>query len=372
MRGAHGDVARTLSGRFFARVVYRCGGVSHRLAISVAGAAFLSIAASTILLGCPGGDLGNVGTATCLTCHNGTIAPAVPDFASSPHAEEGCEACHGPGYWHVRNAGRGGAFIIRYTGDVPKTVALCSRCHAEQVEGYQASVHALNAAASCTNCHDVHSGETTPPDACMACHSHQVTSFIQSNHAVLGGLSCGDCHNLHAAAPSDLSDICEQCHASQVDGYRQSVHGLEGGANCLDCHPVHEPASMWPSYTDNEVCLQCHGVMGFDTVEKVEAHTHHDVDPEGPGSSSRCIACHLAPLEREDQANGPHSHTFAPVPPIASNEAVDNGITPAPPNSCAGRTGCHDGTVRTAPLFPVDDPSINEMLQLLYNNWFGE
>jgi hypothetical protein len=48
------------------------------------------------------------------------------------------------------------------------------------------------------------------------------------------------------------------------------------------------------------------------------------------------------------------------------------GITPAPPNSCAGITGCHDGTVSTAPVYNVDNPADNDQLQIIFDARYGK
>ncbi|GMW03596.1 MAG: hypothetical protein AMXMBFR84_47300 [Candidatus Hydrogenedentota bacterium] len=78
----------------------------------------------------------------------------------------------------------------------------------------------------------------------------------------------------------------------------------------------------------------------------------------------------MVPQTRTNQEDGPHNHTFLAVPPGATVDAVNSGVTPAPPNSCAGVAGCHDGTVLTAPIFDVDNTSQMEFLQLLYEHWF--
>ena len=111
--------------------------------------------------------------------------------------------------------------------------------------------------------------------------------------------------------------------------------------------------------------------MEFPTVDDIVAHTFHLYDPAGTGAS-RCTPCHMPPLRREDQAEGPHLHTFEPIPPIRSNEAMEAGVFPAPPNSCSGIMGCHDGAVPTAPVFDVDNPNDNVILQIIYDQRYGE
>lgn len=238
------------------------------------------------LSGCPGKP-GEVGTQVCLQCHNGVLAPDRSEFPESAHAVVACETCHGPGYLHVRNGGRGGLLI------------------------------------------------QTP----------------ENSDAQYG--------------------LCGRCHETETADHLESRHGSSGALNCADCHDVHGAARTAPAFANNSLCLTCHRHAGFATNAEIEAHTLHSVDPAGTGAS-RCSGCHMVPLQRFDQAEGVYSHTMVPVPPVASNEAAEAGVTPTPPNSCSGIEGCHDGTVRTAPVFDVDTPEHNEWLQIVYDARYGE
>jgi hypothetical protein len=51
---------------------------------------------------------------------------------------------------------------------------------------------------------------------------------------------------------------------------------------------------------------------------------------------------------------------------------MDDGIAPTPPNSCSGTMGCHDGTVVTAPVFNVDNREDNTILQIVFEDRYGE
>jgi len=344
-------------------------GRAHRsqLLLGLPGLVLFVAGAGVGLSGCPGGGFWEVGTHVCLSCHDGRSAPDQSGFVESPHAEMDCEACHGPGYLHVRNGGRGGLFINGLEDEPSEQVALCAQCHEAAVDGYRQGAHAVQGAAVCGDCHDVHAAQDNAAASCSTCHSQRAASFAESGHALLYGLSCGDCHSLHAVPQDDDAQLCQTCHGGETAGYRQSGHAQEaGGATCADCHAVHGPDSAWPSYTNNDVCLQCHAGLGFSTATAVEAHTRHPVDPEGTGAS-RCVGCHLPPLRRTEQEAGPHDHTLFTLPPITSNEAADAGVMPVPPNSCAGIAGCHDGTVARAPVFDVDNADMNVTLQAIYD-----
>lgn len=234
-----------------------------------------------VLAGCRGGY---VGDAVCLACHDGRTAMDMRSISDSPHANVGCETCHGPGLIHVQNAGRAGLGI-------------------------------LNPAS---------------------------LSF---------GSSVG---------------ICTECHADAADSFQRSAHATGEAATCHDCHDVHTAGGMFLSPLDNSLCLGCHASMGFDAPEDVIAHAvYHPLDPAGTGAG-RCTSCHMTPLQRQNQADGPRDHSMVTVPPEASNLAAEMGISPVPPNSCAGIEGCHDGSVPTAPVFDVDSAAGNSIVQPLY------
>jgi hypothetical protein len=164
----------------------------------------------------------------------------------------------------------------------------------------------------------------------------------------------------------DAEAICNQCHPRQVTEFKLSVHAQKGVLGCVECHDPHIVASTSRPFLDNHLCLQCHARLEFPTEADVTAHSFHDYDPAGTGQS-RCTACHMVPGQRANQDQGPHQHSLIPVPPIRSNDTPP----PALPNTCAGITGCHDGSVITAPVFNVDDPNINVLLQTLYDARYG-
>ncbi len=263
---------------FPARVVAGLGGLVVFVAVCSMGAQSCQSIA-------PGQQ---VGTKVCLECHNGDLAPDVTEFKGSPHMAVGCEACHGPGYLHVRNGGRGGLFIDGLT-----------------------------------------------------------------RYRIAGA-----------------QYFCNRCHKEEADTYVQSEHAKTIYVSCLTCHNVHSKKTLVKTDEDNALCLKCHGEEKFPDDAAISAHTFHDVDPEGTGAS-RCSFCHMPPLDRVKQFDGPRSHSMWPIPPIASNEAAAAGVSPVPPNSCTGMQGCHDGSVTTAPVFNVDDPHVNALVQILYNQRYG-
>ena len=227
-------------------------------------------------------------------------------------------------------------------------------------------------------------------DTCLKCHNGQIAedkqSFLTSPHAA--ATSCEGCHGpgyfhvrnggrygLFANNRVNTRQVCDACHHAEVADYLKSAHaeeadkdGDEEDVSCASCHDPHTNAVTSRPFTDNQLCLQCHVYESDFTSEAIiQEHTFHAYDPAGTGAS-RCVACHMVPKQRANQSEGVFDHSMRPVPPIASNES---GITSAPPNSCSGVMGCHDGTVSTAPVFSVDDPQMNVTLQGIYDTRYG-
>lgn len=223
---------------------------------------------------------------------------------------------------------------------------------------------------------------------CLACHDGRSapdrTSFLQTAHA--GFFTCEDCHGpglLHVRAGgrggafiarfSRLATtaeyaFCGECHVWEWEDYQLSRHAVGNAANCGDCHDIHATGRMTAPVETNALCLRCHwrSPIPGRQEEDVDFHTGpiHPVDPAGSGAS-RCVDCHMPPLGTSSGA--PRIHTQFTVPPRLSVEAVENGVTPVPPNSCAGVPGCHDPDVPGSG-FPhePDDAVLNSAMQILY------
>ncbi len=218
-------------------------------------------------------------------------------------------------------------------------------------------------------------------DTCLTCHNGKIAvdrrDYLESPHAFLEK-GCEECHGpgaLHVRNGGRYGlfigeageEVCKKCHPAEVSGFKDSVHAKQGILGCFDCHDPHSKLKTVRTFTDNQLCLQCHAYQGFATPADIEAHTFHPYDPTGTGAS-RCVLCHMVPGQRADQDAGLHLHSMVPVKPVESNLA---GITPAPPNSCAGVTGCHDGTEPSAPVYNVDTPADNNQLQIIFDARYG-
>ncbi|MBI2432394.1 MAG: hypothetical protein HYV26_05935 [Candidatus Hydrogenedentes bacterium] len=288
-----------------------------------------------------GNNLPPIANDTCLACHNGQIAPDAQEILDGAHRAIRCETCHGNGYLHVRNPQVEQLIINPSNLPFAQAIDVCSTCHGDKAEGHLDSAHGLEQ-LTCLECHNVH----------------------RANGMVLGDESPED------FSKESYAQLCGDCHETQVDGYLLSTHGQFDLASCGDCHDVHLVGGLTASPVDNSLCQQCHANQEFRTEEDIDFHTgfFHPVDPAGSGAS-RCVGCHLPPLEQSLNNTAPHDHTLRTIPPIFSNEQMDLGVSPAPPNSCSGVAGCHDPSVlgSGAPHDP-DSRAQNEALQPLYES----
>lgn len=231
--------------------------------------------------------------ASCATCH----ADQAGEFAESVHANAriGCQDCHGGATSYDVTNQQLGADVFehgaQFSGkpsrfDVPQR---CASCHsdvalmnpyglpANQLIRYRTSGHGkalfekkIDAAAVCTDCHDVHAvfkstdprSWTNPvniPQTCGKCHANEelmseyghsseiMTEYQRSVHGK--GLleerdtampTCATCHGNHAAAPpgvASINAVCARCHPQADEFFLKSPHGgIESFARCIACH----------------------------------------------------------------------------------------------------------------------------------------
>jgi hypothetical protein len=126
-----------------------------------------------------------------------------------------CEACHGPGSFHV--ASQDASDIT-----VDSSTELCNSCH-------------------------VRGGDETviPASGGFTKHREQGNQLYAGTHG--GVLSCGSCHDPHIGTKyghsllGGIEATCESCHADQA---ASNAHlDLGGVPTCVDCHMPHTAKS---------------------------------------------------------------------------------------------------------------------------------
>lgn len=217
-------------------------------------------------------------------------------------------------------------------------------------ERFRESVHAQEDVA-CVDCHTniekfPHPAFTAESrravtlglySACERCHSEQYQNVQDSVHqaAMAAGNEnaavCTDCHNPHEqsrltdtrtgallpAARLGIPQTCARCHSQIYDTYKSSVHGaaLTGEGNldvptCIDCHGVHNIQNPTTARFRNAtplLCAKCHTNQALmskygistDVLNTYVADFHgttvtlfEQVSPDTPTNKPVCTDCH--------------------------------------------------------------------------------
>ncbi|NIR43340.1 MAG: hypothetical protein GWN99_05320 [Gemmatimonadetes bacterium] len=262
---------------------------------------------------------------SCVTCHaafgDERLSGPVESYPNDVHAAQGfdCVACHGG---DATVAGMGAMDPAAGYLGVPEgedVLSVCGRCHSsaqfmrrydpslrvDQVAEYRTSVHGQrllqqgdDRVATCSSCHPAHA--IKPPSdpnssvhplnvaaTCADCHANpeymspypiptdQHEKYLESIHweklSVARDLSaptCNDCHGNHGAAPPGVSwvgNVCGQCHSVMAERFNQSFHSrifaMLGNPGCATCHNNHEIKLAdieMLGVDEGSVCGRCH------------------------------------------------------------------------------------------------------------------
>ena len=220
-----------------------------------------------------------------------------------------CEACHGPGSWHVTWAevdpmGRPdiddyGLVVDTSVMDNHQQVELCAPCHSRRSE--------------------VGDYDHSQVDL----HENLVPSLLREGLYHVDG------------------QILEEDY---VWGSFVQSKMYQNEVRCSDCHDVH---SLKLHKQGNELCLQCHQAETFDAYEH---HFHQKIYEGQPSDGALCVKCHM-PEQPFMVIDYRADHSLRVPRPDLSLEL---GV----PNSC-NQSGCHaDQTVQ----WSVD----------AYTEWYGK
>ena len=226
--------------------------------------------------------------ARCALCH--TTAPYTDTREQSRlnwlEPRVGCEACHGPAAAHasrqraaLEDASPAAAQADPYVSlqrDGRHPHGRCIACHGPADEHTRFQLHGERPSAE-------HYGGSLEHAALLAngtprVPEYQWPAFGLSACARVGGATCSSCHDSHSGAvPTDADRMCVGCHR-ELQGEAASQHSRHPGpVTCVDCHmPRVEPP----------------GDAGL------FASTRHDLTVPRPaedallGLPSACEACH--------------------------------------------------------------------------------
>jgi predicted CXXCH cytochrome family protein len=238
-----------------------------------------------------------IGEARCIECHG----QENKHFSETLHAKtfrlnpkddrqrQGCEACHGPGSEHARNAldkTKLIGFTKRWGTPVAAQNAQCLTCH----EGgnrlhWPGSMHAKSN-LGCADCHN-------PMQKVSA-------NALLARQSV--SMSCVDCHNPHGSTTRSLlvadsvNDVCYTCHAEKRGPFLWEHAPVR--ESCINCHKPHgSNHDKLLVGARPYLCQQCHNLgVGHNGTFYREGQTAAGA-LQGGGQSPRvigrtCQNCH--------------------------------------------------------------------------------
>jgi DmsE family decaheme c-type cytochrome len=264
-----------------------------------------------------------IGEARCIECHgqenkhfSETLHAKI--FRLNPKNDRerlGCEACHGPGSNHAKNALDKTAligFTKRWGTPLNVQNAQCLTCH----EGgnrlhWPGSMHAKSN-LGCADCHNPMQklsassllARQSISETCFQCHQQQRAEFRRRSHMPLpeGKVSCVDCHNPHGSTTRALlnadsvNDVCYTCHAEKRGPFLWEHAPVR--ESCINCHKPHgSNHDKLLVGARPYLCQQCHNLsVGHNGTFYREGQTAAGA-LQGGGQSPRvigrtCQNCH--------------------------------------------------------------------------------
>ncbi len=274
--------------------------------------------ASSAIGGKPPVDAVEVGTETCLQCHEvgqefEKTAHGKAYWAKAEDRHINCESCHGPGSAHVEE--QDPALIIN-PGDLtdPDNSATCVACHggmSDEATFGQAHYAAANGCADCHTSHNTESSLHKPVETlCVDCHTEQwAQASLPSHHPIREGrMTCVDCHDPHGqqaklAFAGDERERCFRCHA-QYQGPFVFEHAPVN-EDCGICHDPHGTvADNLLVQNDPMLCLSCHSMHFHTQITGLDGDFTAPLASDRGGTSTldafksamttKCTQCHSA------------------------------------------------------------------------------
>jgi predicted CXXCH cytochrome family protein len=227
----------------------------------------------------------------CIDCHKEITDSAVPHKTDLTQ-KVGCVQCHQDLWATAKRENK--------TQEKPRLGVVV-----QNIEAYKKSFHArqnqddpTQVNATCNDCHDTHTFNVPPkgsaertawhltiPDTCgPKCHTEQFEAYEPSVHGrqVLekhnpNGAVCTDCHTTHDIINTsldpfkmDVTQVCGGCHKENLKSYTDTYHGQVNSlgyaytAKCYDCHGSHgimaptDPTSKVHPDNRLKTCKECH------------------------------------------------------------------------------------------------------------------
>ena len=249
----------------------------------------------------------------CVTCHE----PEATKLHTAPHADIGCQSCHGALLDHASAAAAASAAAGAGAGAngtveaiATPTDATCVRCHLQTLgrpgtlKQIVASQHYVT---QCLECHNPHSSLANRPPVvlhplenlpvCLTCHGPEGFKARNLRHpsGALTDKECLDCHQAgrgpeagsfkHEGFPlsgKHASVSCSACHADMG-----SLAAMQATPkSCVACHAKDEPHAGRFGAT----CSDCHNPGGWSDA-KID-HDRTGFTLVGNHADTACTSCH--------------------------------------------------------------------------------
>ena len=204
----------------------------------------------------------------CAECHSTNLKmgyDATTDTFDTTWSEisVGCEACHGPGSEHVRQADA--KYFDEHHGlklslDDQGNAIWIMNVETGTAERNQPRSHPQRQAEACGRCHSRRIGIVSEYEYGKALTATHLPAFlddglyfadggIQDEVYVYGsflqskmyqaGVTCSDCHNPHSGelkTGPDSNDVCAQCHLPSTFANTDHYGETSTTSQCVDCH----------------------------------------------------------------------------------------------------------------------------------------
>ncbi len=193
----------------------------------------------------------------CIACHNDYpkfVQATLNKYESPVPTGIGCERCHGPAEWHVR----------------------------QQTDGWQPP---RQTAVQPTIVNPAQLSGSLKDDVCFQCHLQGDAEFVNPGMEQYGyrpGLRLADYRSVYQAETSDPDKFGIASHAARMVQSRCFTESA-GRFNCITCHDPHVPLREVQAETYLSACLNCHTKISCKrTADGSVAHQQND-----------CVTCHM-------------------------------------------------------------------------------